>query len=438
MFFNMFKNKLEKSFYTLAKSEVKTIALPEAEFGGIIIKAAQRVTKKGFAKIALIGDEVKIKNTFLRANFEGIEFIDPKNYDKTLELAKKLYALRKNKGLTLEESKKLILDPIYFSVMLLKEGIVDGVVGGAATTSANMLKPALQLIDTNEQVKTVSSSFIMIGKRRMGDKGVLVMGDCAVNVSPTKEQLADIAIATAETAKTLARLTPRVAMLSYSTHGSGKGESVDRVVEATKIIKQKAPELIVEGELQADSALNSKVARVKSKNNDWKGNANVLIMPDLNTGNISYKLMKIAGKIKAIGPIMQGFEQPVNDLSRGANLKEVVLTICITAVQASKLDEAERKERLKQEKIERHEEKKRLKIEKKEQKAKLKEERQLEKEQAQEVKAETTEVIKDTKEEVKTTTKKAKKAKNAKETETEVKEEVKTEVEEIKEEIKQD
>ena len=230
---------------------------------------------------------------------------------KTDELARKLYEIRKFKGLLLKEAKELILNPIYFATMLLEEGIVDGVVGGAATTSANMLKPALQIIKTEEGIKRASSSFIMLSKKslKLGDKGVFVLGDCALNVNPNAEELVDIAIATAKTAKELAKLDVRLAMLSYSTHGSGNGESVDKVKLATKLLKQKEPEMIIEGELQADSALVAKVARVKVKNNAWKGNANVLIFPDLNSGNISSKLMKIVGKNESNWTYYAGLKQ---------------------------------------------------------------------------------------------------------------------------------
>jgi len=232
----MFQKRLDKKFIKYAKADNKTIALPEAEFSGLIIKAAEICSKKKIANIVLIGDEQKIKNTFLSANFAGITFIDPKKYDKKEEFAKALYELRKEKGLTLKEAKELILNPIYFATMLLQEGVVDGVVGGAATTTADMLRPALQIIKTEEGIKTVSSSFIMISKRKLklGTKGVFALGDCAVNQNPTSEQLSDIAIATAKTAKNLAQLYPKLAMLSYSTHGSGTGESVDKVVEASK------------------------------------------------------------------------------------------------------------------------------------------------------------------------------------------------------------
>jgi phosphate acetyltransferase len=351
---DIFKKSLERKFLHYAKQDKKTIALPEAEFSGLIIKAAEYTVKKGIANIVLIGDEQKIKNTFLKANFAGMTFFDPKQYDRTNELAKKLYEIRKPKGLLLKEAKELILNPIYFATMLLEEGMVDGVVGGAATATADMLRPALQIIKTEEGIKTASSSFIVLNKKKLkiGDKGVIVLGDCALNVNPTQEELSDIAIATIKTAKGLAQLEPRVAMLSYSTNASGSGEPAEKVREATKLLKQRVPEIVVEGEIQADAALVKSVARVKVKNNNWKGDANVLIFPDLNSGNIASKLMKIAGKMKAIGPIMQGLNKPVNDLSRGASLKEIVLTIAITSLQAANLSEQERLERMEQEKLE--------------------------------------------------------------------------------------
>ncbi|MGD9901376.1 MAG: phosphate acetyltransferase [Spirochaetales bacterium] len=370
MFDFVFRNKLERKLLKKAQNVQMTIALPEASFSGIIIEAAEYCVKTELAKVVLIGSEQKIKNTYLQANFEGITFIDPETYEKTSELAHKLYEIRKEKGLLLKEAQKLIHDPIYFATMLLNEGVVDGVVGGAATSTANMLRPALQIIKGEDGIKTISSSFIMINKSRhnIGDKGVVVLGDCAVNVDPTAEQLSDIGLATINTATKIAGLEPRVAMLSYSTHGSGSGESVDKVVKATKLLKEKAPDTVIEGELQADSALSLRVARVKCRNNSWKGDANVLIFPELNSGNIGYKLLKFGGNFRAIGPIMQGFRKPVNDLSRGATLKEIVLTIAITCIQANKLDEKEQAIRREQEKVAKALAKKELKEQKKQEK----------------------------------------------------------------------
>jgi phosphate acetyltransferase len=393
MCLSIFKKSLEEKFIRYAKADKKIIALPEAEFSGLIIKAAENCTKRGIAKIVLIGDEQKIKNTFLHADFKGITFINPKAYDQTKDLAQKLYESRKNKGLQLKEAKKLILDPIYFATMLLQEGLVDGVVGGAATTTKKMLKPALQIIKTQVGFDTVSSSFIMISKEkgRIGDKGVFVVGDCALNVNPDSAQLADIALATAETAKNLAKLDPRVALLSYSTHGSSTGESAKKVKEATKLAKDKRPELNIEGELQADSALVPHIARVKVTKSDFTGDANVLIFPDLNSGNIAYKLIKVASKTKAIGPIMQGLNKPVNDLSRGASVNEIVLTIAITSLQASNLSEEERQEKIKNEKLA----KKQAKLERKGLK---KEKKKAEKNKKEEIKEQEEELEEDIKE----------------------------------------
>lgn len=373
MYFNLLSSKLERSFINGAKDNKKIIALPEAEFSGIIIKAAGVCQREGIADIVLIGSESKIKNTFLYANFNGMKFIDPKNYSGSEELVKKLHKKRKNKGVTLEKAEELIKDPIYFATMLLDEGIVDGVVGGAATSTANMLRPALQLIPLEKNIKTVSSSFIVISKksRHMGDKGVMVVGDCALNINPTASQLKDIALETADTARELAGLEPRVAMLSYSTHGSGRGDSPSKVAKATQMLKDMKLDYEVEGELQADSALNPKTARVKVLQSQWQGNANVLVFPNLDSGNIAYKLMRQAGKVKTIGPIMQGFERPVNDLSRGSSLKEIVLVIALTVVQAGKYEKQIKlnmKKRAKQEKLElkkeQREERKRLRKEK--------------------------------------------------------------------------
>ena len=318
-----------------ARADLKRIVLPEGAEERTV-KAAGIIAKEGLAKVILVGSPGEIKKQAPDINsLDNITIIDPATSDKLGAYADTFYELRKSKGITQEAALKAVTDPLYYACMMIKMGDADGMVAGAINTTANTLRPALQIIKTSPGISVVSSCFIMILKNEdYGHNGVMVFGDCAVNPNPDAEQLAAIAVSTAKTAAQLTGMDPKVAMLSFSTKGSAKHELVDKVALATARVKELNPSLMVDGELQADAALVASVGQLKSPGSPVAGHANVLIFPDLQAGNIGYKLVQRLAGAEAVGPICQGLAAPVNDLSRGCSVDDIVSVVAITAVQA--------------------------------------------------------------------------------------------------------
>jgi phosphate acetyltransferase len=317
-----------------ARANLKRIVLPEGTEERTV-KAAAIIAKEGLAKVIMMGSPEEIKKQAPDIESLGVTIIDPAKSDKLAEYADTFYELRKSKGITPEQALKTITDPLYYACMMIKKGDADGMVAGAINTTANTLRPALQIIKTAPGISVVSSCFVMIMKNEdYGHNGVMVFGDCAVNPNPNAEELAAIAISTAKTAAQLTGMDPKVAMLSFSTKGSAKHELVDKVAQATARVKELSPELMVDGELQADAALVASVGQLKSPGSPVAGHANVLIFPDLQAGNIGYKLVQRLAGAEAIGPICQGLAAPVNDLSRGCSVEDIVSVVAITSVQA--------------------------------------------------------------------------------------------------------
>ena len=319
-----------------AKKDIKTIILPEAE-DKRVLEAASKVAKEGFANIILLGNKEQIEKDSSKYNLDlsKIEIIDVNSSDKKQDYANKLYELRKAKGLTLDEAEKLIEEPIYFGMMMLKNNEADGLVSGAVHSTANTLRPALQILKTAPNTKLVSAFFIMcVPNCEYGEHGNFVYGDCGLNQNPTADELSEIAISSAKSFEDLVQSEPKVAMLSYSTYGSAKSELTEKVIEATKLVKEKLPNLLVDGELQVDAAIVPEISKSKAPGSPIEGNANVLIFPDLDAGNIGYKLTQRLAKAEAYGPLCQGIAKPVNDLSRGCSAEDIVGVVAITSVQA--------------------------------------------------------------------------------------------------------
>ena len=319
-----------------AKQNIKTIILPEAE-DKRVLEAASKVIAQGFAKVILIGNKEQVEKDSKENNIDlsGVEIIDIKSSTKKQEYAQKLFELRQAKGMTEEEASKLIEEPIYFGMMMLKNGEADGLVSGAAHSTSNTLRPALQILKTAPNTKLVSAFFVMcVPNCQYGEKGTFIYGDSGLNQNPNADELSEIAISSAKSFKSLVEAEPKVAMLSYSTYGSAKSELTEKVIEATKLVKEKAPDLLVDGELQVDAAIIPEVSKSKAPGSPIEGNANVLIFPDLNAGNIGYKLTQRLAKAEAYGPLCQGIAKPVNDLSRGCSADDIVGVVAITAVQA--------------------------------------------------------------------------------------------------------
>ena len=321
-----------------ARSNRQRIVLPES-FEERTITAADRAIADGLADIILIGNREKVLAYAEQLGLKHIAqatIIDPETSEKTEEYAQLLFQLRQKKGMTIEVARKTVLDPLYFGCLIIKSGDADGQISGALSTTGETLRPALQISKCAPGITCVSGAMLMITKTpQYGENGVLVIGDVAVTPAPDASQLAQIAVCTAQTAKSVAGFTdPRVAMLSFSTKGSAKHEVVDKVVEATALAKELDPDLKVDGELQADAALVPSVGKKKAPGSEIAGNANVLVFPNLEVGNIAYKLVQRLGEADAIGPILQGIARPVNDLSRGCSVDDVYKMIAITACQA--------------------------------------------------------------------------------------------------------
>ena len=319
-----------------AKEDIKTIVLPETE-DVRVLQAAEKIIEEGFAKIILVGDEEATKKISKEnnINIEGTTIVDPITSDKYEEYVNKFYELRKNKGVTIEQAKEIMLNNVYFGMMMVKCEDADGLVSGAAHSTADTLRPALQILKTAQSTKLVSAFFLMVVPDcEYGENGTFIFSDAGLNANPTSDELSEIAISSAKSFEQLVQKDPKVAMLSYSTYGSAKSELVDKVVEATKLVKDKAPELKVDGELQLDAAIVKEIGEKKAPGSTVAGQANTLIFPDLNAGNIGYKLVQRLAKAEAYGPLCQGIARPVNDLSRGCSSDDIVGVVAITAVQA--------------------------------------------------------------------------------------------------------
>ena len=321
-----------------ARKEIKTIILPEAE-DIRTLKATETVLKEKYAKIILIGNEEEVlkKAKENNINIEGAKIINPNKSENFEKYAQLLYELRKHKGMTIEQAKELTLNPVYFGMLMLKdeETEADGLVSGAIHSTSDTLRPALQILKTAPDTKLVSAFFVMVVPNcEYGEHGTFIFGDSGLNQNPNPEELSEIAISSSKSFKQLVGKEPKVAMLSYSTYGSAKSELTEKVIEATKLLKEKEPDLKSDGELQLDAAIVPEIAKSKSPGSPIAGEANVLIFPDLDAGNSGYKLVQRLAKAEAYGPLCQGIAKPVNDLSRGCSYQDIAGVIAITAVQA--------------------------------------------------------------------------------------------------------
>ena len=323
-----------------ARKHNMRIVLPEG-YEERTIKAADIAIQEELARIILIGDPDEIKSHAAQLGLKNLSratIINPKSNEKKEHYINLMVELRKNKGMTKEEASKLIEDPLYLGVLMIKNGDADGEVSGADHATGDVLRPAFHYVKTAPGISVVSGAFIMIlPEKTFGENGVIIFADGAVHPNPNEKELAEIAIASAHTARAIAGFEPRIAMLSFSTKGSAKNEMVDKVVNATRIAKEMAPDLQIDGELQADAALIESIGKSKAPGSSIAGKANVLIFPDLNSGNIAYKLVQRLAHAEAIGPVLQGMAAPINDLSRGCSVSDIVSMIAITSNQAAGL-----------------------------------------------------------------------------------------------------
>ena len=319
-----------------ARQNIKTIVLPESN-DIRVLTAASNIIKDGFADIILVGNKEKVNKLASENNIDvsNIKVIDPNSSDKYSKYAEDFYELRKAKGMTLEQAKEIMQDYVYFGMMMVKEGDADGLVSGAAHSTSDTLIPALQILKTAPGTKLVSAFFLMVVPNcEYGEKGTFIFSDSGLNEYPDAEALSEIAISSSKSFKQLVGAEPKVAMLSYSTYGSAHSPLTEKVVEATKLLKEKEPNLIADGELQLDAAILPEIAASKAPGSPVAGKANTLIFPDLDAGNIGYKLVQRLAKAEAYGPLCQGIAKPVNDVSRGCSAEDIVGVVAITCVQA--------------------------------------------------------------------------------------------------------
>lgn len=320
-----------------AKIYQKRIVLPEGTEPRTL-KATSIIIEQNIARVILLGDQAEIKKAAIECgvDVEGALIVNPKSDEKREQYAKMMVEIRKEKGLTMDQALKLLDDPLYFAPMMIKNGDADGELAGAINSTGDVLRPAFQYIKTLPGVSVVSGAFMMfVNDSNFGYDGVLVFADCAVMPDPTERQLAEIAVTTAKTARAIVGLEPRVAMLSFSTKGSAQHPLVDKVVNATRIAKEIAPDLMIDGELQLDAALIPEVGNLKAPNSQVAGKANVLVFPGLESANIGYKLVQRLAKAEAIGPVLQGMAAPINDLSRGCSVSDIVNMVAVTSSQAA-------------------------------------------------------------------------------------------------------
>ena len=321
----------------ILKKSPKKIVFTEGE-DSRILEASSRLLASNFLHPILIGNEEKIMNAAEESGFNirGAEIIDPEKYEKMDEMVEILCELRKKKGMTPEKARQVLSQANYFGTMLVKMGVADSLLGGATYSTADTVRPALQIIKTKPGHSIVSSCFILVRPSATGENEVIAMGDCAINIKPSEDELVEIAVEASKCAKIFG-VDPQVAFLSYSTHGSGKGEDVDKMCNAARKAREKYPDLPIDGELQFDAAVSPRVARTKCPESNVAGHANTFIFPDINAGNIGYKIAQRMGNFEAYGPILLGLNAPVNDLSRGCNASEVYSMAIITAALANNI-----------------------------------------------------------------------------------------------------